>query len=273
MGAAYQQDNVTPPKKTRDHIPYIPIAISVIAHIWILALIAHLPNSKIDELSQTQDTPIQKVVWKGEEKNQIVDLFENRSLNQKPESSRFSSDRNRKVEKESQARNQSSNPQNRVPENRPMSSNGYKLNLSDQELFSLQKEKDLLASAQSPKNYLPEIAIGEETLLNTQGFAYSNYFVRMKRQIEGHWNPRSYLQRIPYSKNEYVTQIIIILDEKGYVVSTTMAKSSGYSFLDQEALRSIEQAGPFLNPPTELLSQDGQIRIPFSFILLNSFSG
>jgi len=46
-----------------------------------------------------------------------------------------------------------------------------------------------------------------------------------------------------------------------------LARSCGLSFLDDEAMRALNAAGPFPNPPEGMKDQAGLIHIKFGFAL------
>ncbi|MEZ4703860.1 MAG: energy transducer TonB [Bdellovibrionota bacterium] len=276
MGEAAKKYDPQPQESKPSPMPWAAMLVSLLFHVLVLLFLGQLSVSSAKKiLPGPQQTPIRKVVWNTPpDEGKIVDLapLDAYETSEKVESS-YLSDRNRRVPKEQQARS-TGVPTESTSRNSPNpKTSKYSLNLSDQELLALQKEKDLLASPSSPSNYLPEIQLGDETLLNTKSFAFSNYFVRMKRQIEGYWSPVQYLHRLPSLRNQYVTLVTIILDEKGYLVSQRVSQSSGFDFLDREATDSVQKASPFLNPPKDLLDENLQIRVPFSFIVVNSFQG
>ncbi|MFH1018914.1 MAG: TonB family protein [Pseudomonadota bacterium] len=123
-------------------------------------------------------------------------------------------------------------------------------------------------AAISPSNYLPEIAYGDETILNTREYAFSSFFVRMKRQMEGNWDPIGALGRRSYRREQFITELKIVLRSDGYLDHLSLLSSSGVDALDQEAMKSVRKGAPFLNPPKQLVGPDNMIEIgPWRFIV------
>jgi TonB family protein len=143
----------------------------------------------------------------------------------------------------------------------------YKLDLTDKKLRTLTEKGGPNPMFQSmTSNYLPEITIGSETLLNTKEFAFHTFYIRMKREIETFWHPDRSLPAHMAMQGTYITSITVILDDQGELIDTHIYKSSGIQALDVEAVRSIEQASPYPNPPKELLMEDKRIRVNWNFI-------
>ncbi|MBU47611.1 MAG: hypothetical protein CL920_02815 [Deltaproteobacteria bacterium] len=112
---------------------------------------------------------------------------------------------------------------------------------------------------------------GEETALNSKRWLYASFFNRVKKLIAQHWNPvKVYQRRDPYL-NVYgvkrrTTMLTVTLRANGKLEKLSVSNSSGLTFLDREAMRSIRAASPFPNPPKALVSK-GQIRFKFGFTL------
>lgn len=142
---------------------------------------------------------------------------------------------------------------------------------SSRDRLSLQPTQEELSRffAVAPNNYLPNVAIGNSTLLNTRSYAYAGFFIRMKRLMESIWDPQPILARTVIEKKElYVTSLNIVLNPDGSLVSVQIDKSSGVRELDREALRTVKESAPFPNPPKDLLSPDKKIHIPqWNFII------
>jgi outer membrane biosynthesis protein TonB len=123
-------------------------------------------------------------------------------------------------------------------------------------------------------DFVPDVEkTGETNLLNTVPYRYAGFFERVKRGVRRHWDPnRIYRLRDPdgelYGHKDRYTVLSVVLDDRGYVLDTTITSPSGLKFLDNEALRAFGAAGPFLNPPNGLASDDGKIRFDFGFAFL-----
>ncbi len=123
-------------------------------------------------------------------------------------------------------------------------------------------------------DFVPDVEkTGETNLLNTVPYRYAGFFERIKRGVRRHWDPnRVYRLRDPsgelYGHKDRYTVLSVVLDDRGYILDTTITSPSGLKFLDNEALRAFGAAGPFLNPPNGLASDDGKIRFDFGFAFL-----
>ena len=190
-----------------------------------------------------------------------------------PTDSAFLSDKNRSVERETRARITGLNPNSSrsalpSPRSKSILSEKGRHQLDLPNTFLEENTSSQQMASIAPNNYLPEIAMGDETLLNTREYAYASYFIRMKRQMEGVWNPRGIIDRYRLSQDQFITTVGIVLDQKGELSQVRIIKPSGNPALDQEALAAVQQAAPYLNPPKGLVETDGRIRIPqWNFIV------
>jgi TonB family protein len=111
---------------------------------------------------------------------------------------------------------------------------------------------------------------GDRTLLNRKETRYWAFFDRVKRQIEREWTPHvEYRRRDPYGnvygvKDRYAT-VEVVLNPDGSIRKLRMAKTSGLDFYDDEAVRALNAAAPFANPPEGLMDENGLVRFTFGF--------
>jgi TonB family protein len=59
----------------------------------------------------------------------------------------------------------------------------------------------------------------------------------------------------------------VTLSESGKVEDVTVLRSSGLTFLDQEAISAFTRNGIFPNFPKELVDESGVVRLRFGFIV------
>lgn len=122
-----------------------------------------------------------------------------------------------------------------------------------------------------PKNDVGlDVPEGEGTFLNAREFKYASFFNRLKEQISNHWQPLAEYQRRDPSGNIYgvqarITVLTIDLDHEGALKDLKVAQSSGVDFLDEEGLRAIRAAAPFMHPPKGLLNEAQRIVFNFAF--------
>jgi TonB family protein len=235
-------------------------------------------------------------------RGQLVDLVDRNESKRPSKDTRYLSDINRTVEKESQAAITGNNPnssftslgggtrqdilsfkQSEAAKNREMAAesktNSRALGKTESNEKSGNEKSELNLNpsqedlsrffAVAPNNYLPSVEIGNSTLLNTASFAYAGFYVRMKRQMESIWDPQPILYRTSTERRPlYVTSLNIVLNSNGSLENVEIAKSSGVPELDEEAIRTVKLSAPFPNPPKGIMSPDNRIYIPeWNFII------
>jgi TonB family protein len=127
-------------------------------------------------------------------------------------------------------------------------------------------------------DYLPHVAIGANTLLNTREYKYASFYERIREKLNHQWQrlvqsemEGLYLQGVRRIEGERITKLRIELDEKGFVTNIERYGSAGYRELDRAAIKAFEIAGPFPNPPQELLKEDGaKVKIDWHFVVLST---
>lgn len=83
----------------------------------------------------------------------------------------------------------------------------------------------------------------EDTVdLSTTEFKYLSYFLKIKRQIEGVWNYPE-ISRLRGEQGELF--LVFTIRKDGQLEDIKLINSSGYSRLDEEAIRAIKVASPF----------------------------
>jgi TonB family protein len=116
-----------------------------------------------------------------------------------------------------------------------------------------------------PKN----VAVGADTLLNTDEYVYAGFFNRMKQEVAPRWEPmvRDYLKRANIESGVYTSQAVFFLDSAGKVARIEIARSSGAKVLDDIARDAIRLVSRMPNPPTTLQQSDGLYRVELGFIV------
>ena len=87
--------------------------------------------------------------------------------------------------------------------------------------------------------------------------------------MERVWNPEAALRRSNRAaRDEYRTIVSIVLNADGTVASVRVITGSSVASLDDEAVRAVYKAAPYVNPPKDLIENDGKIHIDnFNFII------
>ncbi len=127
-------------------------------------------------------------------------------------------------------------------------------------------------------DYLPHMAIGANTLLNTREYKYASFFERIREKLNHQWQNRLrremeglYLQGVRGFSGERLTKLRVILDAKGTVKRIIKEGSAGYVELDRAAVGAFQAAAPFPNPPKDLLEGlDSTLSIDWHFVVIGN---
>ncbi|MCL2179016.1 MAG: TonB family protein, partial [Cystobacterineae bacterium] len=133
-------------------------------------------------------------------------------------------------------------------------------------------------SGAAPNDHLPEVEEGEGTFLSTREWKYASFFNRLKQSVGQHWNPNAVLMARDatgqiYGSQDRHTLLSVKLHKSGRISDITVAKSSGLSFLDEEAVAAFMRAAPFSNPPPNMFGNTEDIQFSFGFYLEISRGG
>jgi len=137
------------------------------------------------------------------------------------------------------------------------------------------KNGDPLSQGLSATNdYVEEVTLGDFTHLNTVEYKFYGFYHRIRQKLEQFWGKSIQEKadalfrsgrRIPASEN-LVTSLQVSLNAKGEIISVKILGASGVKELDDAAIESFNQAGPFPNPPKELLV-NGKATIDWGFVV------
>lgn len=123
-------------------------------------------------------------------------------------------------------------------------------------------------------DYVEEVTLGDFTHLNTVEFKHYGFFHRIRQKLEQFWGrsiqekANSLMQqgrRLPASE-DLITSLQISLNAKGEIIGVKILGTSGVKELDDAAIESFNQAGPFPNPPRDLLV-NGRAVIEWGFVV------
>ena len=129
----------------------------------------------------------------------------------------------------------------------------------------------------SISTYHPDIKTADITALDTDkgSLQYYTFHLRLREQLRPRWIqilrdiinsvPQSTLKRIGIVPR--ITTLEVILDKDGQYVGAIIVNSSSERLLDIAAKESFKKAAPFVNPPKDMVEEDGYIYLPFSFRL------
>jgi len=115
--------------------------------------------------------------------------------------------------------------------------------------------------AGAPNNDLLDVAIGNRTQLNTRELVGADYINRIRRLVNYFWDQN--LQNLPRSviltRSSYTTVVDVVLDNHGALQRIEVTVECGSQPLDQAVVDAFRIAGPFPNPPPQLIEKDGRV--------------
>lgn len=123
-------------------------------------------------------------------------------------------------------------------------------------------------------DYIEDVPLGDATNLNTTEFKYYGFYFRIRQRLEQYWG-RTLKEKASNlyksgrkiaSDNDMITSLVITIDKKGKIVDVEIKGSSGIKELDEAAVESFNQAGPFPNPPLGMFN-GSNIKIEWGFVV------
>lgn len=126
----------------------------------------------------------------------------------------------------------------------------------------------------SSSDHLLNIPPGDFTYLNTVEYKYYGFFHRIRQKLEQFWG-RTIQEKAEFlmengrsiaSGEEHITALEITLSEAGEITEIVIKGTSGVKELDDAAIESFNEAGPFPNPPKDLIV-GGQVTIEWGFVV------
>jgi protein TonB len=125
----------------------------------------------------------------------------------------------------------------------------------------------------SSNDFVEELPLGDFTKMNTVEFKHFGFYQRIKHKLEQYWGAslrenaeKIFKQGRKLAAENYVTSLVIEMDSNGQIVHVHVKGSSGVSELDDAAIDSFNKAGPFPNPPKDLLHA-GRAKIEWGFVV------
>lgn len=143
------------------------------------------------------------------------------------------------------------------------------------EMIKGMENGDPLKNGLSATNdYVQEVALGDFTHLNTVEYKFYGFFHRIRQKLEQFWGSsiqekaRALFKsgRKIASGEDLITSLRVTLNEKGEIVAVKILGTSGVKELDEAAVESFNNAGPFPNPPKDLLV-NGKATIEWGFVV------
>lgn len=116
--------------------------------------------------------------------------------------------------------------------------------------------------AGAPQNDLLNEKLGRQVALNTREFVGAAYLNRIRRQVNLYWDQCLQNTSARLSKSQYVTEVDVVLTGEGALERIEVSKESGAPALDDCVVQAFRIAGPFPNPPAQLIQRDGRVYLP-----------
>ncbi|MBP7843627.1 MAG: TonB family protein [Proteobacteria bacterium] len=124
-------------------------------------------------------------------------------------------------------------------------------------------------------DYLQDVAIGAQTLLNAKEFKYYSFYARIREKLSETWQvklreeiPLLQSQGHPISNQTRKTSIRVFLSPSGQLQKIQILEGSGLAGLDRAATDAFRQSAPFPNPPQGMIGDDGLVSIRWDFVLV-----
>lgn len=126
----------------------------------------------------------------------------------------------------------------------------------------------------STNDHLEEVPLGDFTHLNTVEYKYYGFYHRVRQKLEQFWGRSIHekaqellkMGRQVASSEEFVTSLQVTLDHEGEIVEIKLMGTSGIKELDDAAVESFNEAGPFPNPPKGLV-KNGRVVLEWGFVV------
>lgn len=121
-----------------------------------------------------------------------------------------------------------------------------------------------------------DLKYGHFTALNTDRNQFYSFYERIHDQIRIRWNENIEREmnniRIKnpehvFKSKEWISQLEVVVNLNGDIVSSFITKGSGKEHWDDAALSALSKAAPFINPPKAMADADGLIRLKYLFSL------
>lgn len=118
--------------------------------------------------------------------------------------------------------------------------------------------------AGAPNNDLLDVEISDRTQLSTRELIGAGYINRIRRLVNFYWkqNLDNMPQSVILARPRYTTGVDVVLDGYGALERIEVSMEAGADPLDRAVVDAFRVAGPFPNPPAELIARDGRVYLP-----------
>ncbi len=252
----------------------------------ITALFLHLHETSSRQLTTEGDKPIKVKILNDIRRDRQIVASEDPDTVTTPKEKAYLSDKNRAFDRQTKARIvdrfQKAAKGNRGKKDLSLSALGGAIAKNNpfekaareySEAKRGNKQEAGGRSISATNDHLTEIPEGDLTHLNTVEYKFYGYYFRIRQKLEGFWG-RSVQEKAAIlagqgrmvSDEELVTALRIVMNSQGEIVDVVILGSSGVQELDDAAIESFNEAGPFPNPPKDLIV-DGRVTIEWGFVV------
>jgi protein TonB len=131
-----------------------------------------------------------------------------------------------------------------------------------------------MARASSNNDYVKNVNLGDITNLNTAEYKYYGFYARIRMQLEQYWSSELKAKsqglfkkgRSIASGQELITNLEITIDQAGKIKKVVIVTTSGVQEIDEAAIDAFEKAGPFPNPPKDMVTS-GEATLRWGFVV------
>ena len=256
--------------------------LSIIIHFIILFFLLdnNLDYKRLLGLDPPAGAPVEVSLIEGDQYRQIVGLDDDyEGDKEENKNARYLGKVNRFVDKETQAKfwGKSKNRNPRVQyivEEELQNAIGSYLNKKKSGPQNKKSSTGDDYGESTNYDYLPEVASGDYTILNTAEFVYFSFYKRVEDSVVYLWNRyvTDFMKTRPdvrenLGKKDYITEVEAVLDKEGNFIKMAVVRSSGVAGIDEAPGKAFMEASPFENPPDGMVAEDGLVRMRWRFIV------
>ncbi len=116
----------------------------------------------------------------------------------------------------------------------------------------------------APQNDLLDEKYGAVVSLNTREMIGAEYLNRIRRQVNFYWkqNLENLSPSVRLGKPRFRTDVSVVLSADGMLESIKIIRDSGQPAVDDCVVTAFRVAGPFPNPPAQLIRRDNRVYLP-----------
>jgi TonB family protein len=266
--------------------------LSIAVHLLLWLIMLNKPNFKFPEKDKSVEVTL---VEKPSKPNQVVrqaDVPKDLLNPEPPKDAKYLSEKDQNVEKETKAQqngltqNGNSNIDQPDQKEKPQKGGGGGhpvVDGADLEKFAPNPVTGPLAPdvpnrpapqhMSSTGEYLPDVANGPITALNSERFIYYSFFSRNEERLRPIWerNVENAMQRLPaavqkqLANKNWNTSLEVLIDGEGHYIDTIIQQSCGIREIDMAAVNAFIEAKYFPNPPKEMIKSDHRIHLNYVF--------